>query len=319
MEKQEFTYKTVTYDDTTTTILKANVYYTPAHKNESPEARPIALYFHGGGFIVGSKDDISPLHLDLLLSHGFVIVAPNYRLCPTILATEGPVQDSLDCYEWARRDLPQLLQAEGVALDAERLVALGTSCGGTIAHHMKKSPHPPREILDIAGQKFLGDPWFTSGLLPPGYTSLPSLSPSFIEKVHSEFPPPTSFPVPWGPEGISFDRPRFAWMFSSSVKGTTFKEITGGDTDTLDPVAIFNDIGDGKCPATSFLHGGEDSLVNMKFARRAWEILRRKGVECDLILVEGRDHGFDEDVKEGEEGYEEVAKAFDFLIRHVEV
>ncbi|KAK4496390.1 hypothetical protein PRZ48_012370 [Zasmidium cellare] len=297
MEKKEFAYKTVTHNDKTSTELTANVYYTPPQTNESTNPRPIALHFHGGGFVVGSKDDTAAIHLEFLLGHGFVVVAPNYRLCPTILAIEEPVQDSLDCYEWARSDLPKLLQPEGITLDTERLVALGSSCGGTIAHHMTKASLPPLAILDIACQKFLRDPCFTSGVLPPGYTSLPPLSQSFIDQVYSEVPAPASSPVPWGPEGMDFSRPRFAWMFSTGSKGTVFREITpGGDTDTLDP----------------------DSLVKVDLARRAHEMLKAKGVESELIVVEGKDHGVDEEVKKGERDYEDVARAFEFLKMHVE-
>lgn len=76
---------------------------------------------------------LPPYHRDRLLDLGFIVVSANYRLCPTITLYEGPVEDSLDAYEWVRLSLPGLLEKEGVSADGSRIVVLGHSCGGTLA------------------------------------------------------------------------------------------------------------------------------------------------------------------------------------------
>jgi acetyl esterase/lipase len=84
---------------------------------------------------------------------GFVVVAPNYRLAPTINAFDGPVTDVRDAYTWATSELPVLLEKDaGVHVDPERVVVFGHSCGGTLAL-LTVSILPSVAII-----AFLGDP-----------------------------------------------------------------------------------------------------------------------------------------------------------------
>jgi acetyl esterase/lipase len=92
------------------------------------------LYFHGGNFTVGSKELLSKSFAENLVDLGFVIVAPNYRLCPTISLYNGPVADTFDAYNWALRHLPAILKRDaGIDVDDKKVVTFGHSCGGTLA------------------------------------------------------------------------------------------------------------------------------------------------------------------------------------------
>ena len=95
---------------------------------------PAALYFHGGGYVVGSREMLPPAHVEALNEAGFVVVSSDYRLCPTISVVDGPVADSIAAYEWAQNELPALLEKDhGVRVDGKSIVTLGHSCGGGLA------------------------------------------------------------------------------------------------------------------------------------------------------------------------------------------
>ncbi|OGM49736.1 hypothetical protein ABOM_001849 [Aspergillus bombycis] len=91
----------------------------------------IALMIHGGGFVIGSKALIPPFQIGKLVDEGFVVVCPDYRLCPTINVHDGPLADVRDAYSWIQEELPRLVP--DVLIDRQRIVAIGYSAGGTLA------------------------------------------------------------------------------------------------------------------------------------------------------------------------------------------
>lgn len=96
--------------------------------------RSAALYFHGGGYVVGSRAMLPTAHIEALKEAGLVAVASDYRLCPTISVLDGPVADSIAAYEWAQDELPTMLEKEhGIRVDGKNIVTLGHSCGGGLA------------------------------------------------------------------------------------------------------------------------------------------------------------------------------------------
>lgn len=101
-----------------------------------------ALYFHGGNFVLGNKDMLSPDYVDELLGLGFgAVVSPNYRLGPTVSLLNGPVGDARDSYLWSQTELPtRLAEDSNVKLDGKRIVAIGHSAGGTLALLLVRYP-----------------------------------------------------------------------------------------------------------------------------------------------------------------------------------
>jgi acetyl esterase/lipase len=77
---------------------------------------------------------------------GFLVVVPNYRLCPHISVFDGPVTDSKDCLVWAVKELPALLKKEKkekkdggddyYEIDTSKVVTMGHSGGGGLALRM---------------------------------------------------------------------------------------------------------------------------------------------------------------------------------------
>lgn len=100
--------------------------YVPEIAVTAESQLPVILYFHGGGFIMGSVEDHDPLCGKLADSCGAVVIAPEYRLAP-----EHPfpacIEDAVCAAEWARDN------AAVFGGDPGRLLAGGDSSGANIS------------------------------------------------------------------------------------------------------------------------------------------------------------------------------------------
>lgn len=68
-----------------------------------------------------------------LVEHGFVVVTPEYRLCPQVSLEDGPIQDAKDVLKWCQEDLATLMKEKDVHVDGKKVVAMGHSAGGLLA------------------------------------------------------------------------------------------------------------------------------------------------------------------------------------------
>jgi acetyl esterase/lipase len=86
---------------------------------------PVALLFHGGGWVSGDKDEIA---LDVLpyLAMGFAVANVDYRLARVAIAPAA-VQDSRCALRWVIR------HAKQYGLDVDRLILVGSSAGAHLA------------------------------------------------------------------------------------------------------------------------------------------------------------------------------------------
>jgi dipeptidyl aminopeptidase/acylaminoacyl peptidase len=117
-----------------------------------------------------------------------------------------------------------------------------------------------------------------------------------------------------GPKGPDLANYRVAWMFDQLGKGTQLKTVVGdSDYDRVDPVSLFTK---SHFPPTFFIHGTEDKLVPARLSQQAHGELKGHGVETELVLVEGGQHGFDE-IGKPENALELLGKGFEFLKAHV--
>ncbi|MHC6226525.1 alpha/beta hydrolase [Pseudomonas sp. X10] len=92
----------------------------------SGDAQPSLLYFHGGGYVVGSLDSHDSVCRRLAASGQQAVLAPAYRLAP-----ESPfptaVEDALDAANWLAE------QARSLGLDNRQVTVAGDSAGATLA------------------------------------------------------------------------------------------------------------------------------------------------------------------------------------------
>lgn len=96
--------------------------FAPASENPLP----VLLYFHGGGFTVGSVATHEPLCRHLAHLARCAVVSVDYRLAPEWKFPTA-VNDAWDSLAWLRAQAPTL------RLDSARVAVGGDSAGGTLA------------------------------------------------------------------------------------------------------------------------------------------------------------------------------------------
>jgi acetyl esterase len=87
---------------------------------------PALVYFHGGGFTIGSIATHDILCRELARLSGCTLVSIGYRLAPEHLFPTA-VHDAWDALQWLYR------QGKSLGLDVGRLAVGGDSAGGTLA------------------------------------------------------------------------------------------------------------------------------------------------------------------------------------------
>lgn len=97
--------------------------YRPASRHEG---NPGVVYFHGGGFVMGSLDSHDELCRTLALDAGATVVAVHYRRAP-----EHPFPAAFDDAVAAFRAVASA--AESLGIRADRIAVAGDSAGGNLA------------------------------------------------------------------------------------------------------------------------------------------------------------------------------------------
>ncbi|MBC5764393.1 alpha/beta hydrolase [Ramlibacter albus] len=92
----------------------------------SDETLPALVYFHGGGFTIGSVDSHDTLCRELARLAGCAVVSVGYRLAPEQRFPVA-VDDSWAALQWVAGSAGEL------RVDASRLAVGGDSAGGTLA------------------------------------------------------------------------------------------------------------------------------------------------------------------------------------------
>jgi len=296
--------------------IPAYVHYAPAAEGDS-KPRPIVLSFHAGGFMAGTTHMTSLVVVAALVELGFIVVLPEYRLCPQVSLRDGPVQDAADSLDWARNELPRLLkETAGVEADPTKVCAMGHSAGGGLALSLGSLPNPPIAIADFYGSKYLRDPFWSKPL--PMFAAVPPLDTAFLNKIY-DGPQAVISPPMFTPEGKPvLDNPRTATMICALRDGTTYSIIQpDGDLESADPATGFK--AKGKAfPPTVFLHGTADIFAPFYLAERAVEELNAQGAEAVLIKADGHGHILERGMQRHDEGFDKyVMPALKFLKERV--
>lgn len=128
-------------------------FYQPTHE----ELKSVILYFHGGGLIFGSRNDLPKRYIELLTSYGIGIVAVDYPLAPetklpTILDTASEIID------WFVHDfLPQI--------ESTKYFIMGRSAGAYLALatgvYANQLSMQPLGIISLYGYFNLNDASFS--------------------------------------------------------------------------------------------------------------------------------------------------------------
>ncbi|MFC7621102.1 alpha/beta hydrolase [Microlunatus sp. GCM10028923] len=107
----------------------------------------VIIYFHGGGFVSGSKDSHRKVGGHLGKAAGCLALIPDYRLAPQH-PYPAQLEDARATYDWL---LDQGLQPEQIAV-------AGDSAGGNIATALALSLH--RDQRPVPGAVVAFSPWY---------------------------------------------------------------------------------------------------------------------------------------------------------------
>ncbi len=106
---------------------------------------PVLVYFHGGGWVVGSLDSHHAFCHALSKTSGCLVAAVDYRLAPEH-PYPAPVEDAFAATCWVREN------AAAVQADADRMAVGGDSAGATLATVvalMARDRGGPRIVLQV--------------------------------------------------------------------------------------------------------------------------------------------------------------------------
>lgn len=116
------------------------------YRPSDDEPLPIVVFFHGGGWTIGSIDDYDPVARQIANRSGALVVSVGYRLAP-----EHPHPAALDdC--WAATNWVAEHGAE-IGGDSSRFALMGDSAGGNIAAVLalrcarEAGPRPALQVL----------------------------------------------------------------------------------------------------------------------------------------------------------------------------
>jgi acetyl esterase/lipase len=155
-------------------LKHATIYYeTEARQNAC------ILYFHGGGLLCGSRNDLPELHLRTLTKAGLTVIAFDYPLTP---AAKLPL-----ILEDVTASINDYIENQNTCTDAELPFFLwGRSAGAylcLIAAAGNRLLKAPNGIISYYGYGFLCDSWFDSPNLH--YCTLPPVNESCLKTLPS--------------------------------------------------------------------------------------------------------------------------------------
>ncbi|MBN6772486.1 alpha/beta hydrolase [Pseudomonas granadensis] len=105
-------------------LLNARIYSN--QPLQAGAGRPALLYFHGGGYVVGSLDSHDSLCRALAAMADCVVLSVAYRLAPEFRFPTA-ADDARDAWDWL------VAGAADLGVDASRLAVAGDSVGGSLA------------------------------------------------------------------------------------------------------------------------------------------------------------------------------------------
>jgi acetyl esterase/lipase len=233
--------------------------YLPLH----PAGRaPTFVYFHGGGWVTGSKDQAS-LEVLPYLAMGFAVVNVDYRLAQ-IAPAPAAAEDCRCALRWVFR------HAQQYGLDPSRVVVGGVSAGGHLA--LLTAMAPTSAGLDR---------------LCPGNEELA------VAAVVNFFGIVDVLDVLVGAHARDFAT---GWFTGGKTEGQTPAVVDGGAAKlteraamarALSPINYVRPHG----PAVLTVHGDADPIVPYEHARRLSKALDDAGVPNKLVTVHGGKHG----------------------------
>ncbi|RAH63893.1 alpha/beta hydrolase [Aspergillus aculeatinus CBS 121060] len=336
-----------------TTEIQLDVYLPPGKDLRTP--RPILLWFHGGYLITGSRQAIPAWLLHHALTQNWTLISADYRVLPesTGLAT---TEDAIAAYEWAAGGSLHRLHGDCTA-DPGQIILAGASAGGwcalvtalhftspsaSLLDQTSQTPLPPPKalwllypLLDLGSQT-----WAQSVYLPGAMAVDSATAESLLHEVseriaRGEVSVGEDFP---SSEEEMRTRKRLPLLYLLLERGVFLDFLTGmagfgervvglgldGTVAGHEHVARVRGLfpldygvfGPG-FPATVIVHGTGDREVSCGESERLVDKLQEGSAEVQYFPVEGADHVFDLDMREGSLERKEGGEADATLVRAI--
>lgn len=245
--------------------------YMPAKESSTPA--PMMIYYHGGGWANGAKENIVvPAHWDYpsiiqkLTGQGIAVVSVDYRLCKFDLTNTVMRDCVVDCKDAFRF---MVKNAAEYGLDPERVVIVGGSAGGHLSQMVTLTPP----------ESFPGDP----ELLPYSVQPLGGIS-------------------NFGPSDLmnhqSFDLPsekayHHRWRNRLFIEGTAPEKIANTEEE-ISPINYLQ----ADSPPMLFIHGNRDRTISYK----QMEVMQKRADELNadmqFVTVNHSGHGWKPEPKD---------------------
>ncbi|KAI1320328.1 beta-ketoacyl synthase domain-containing protein [Xylariaceae sp. FL0255] len=339
------TYETVVYKTIGNLEIHADVYYPAEGETLPDKPMPVALMIHGGSHMLFSRKDVRPAQTRLLVKKGFLPVSIDYRLCPEVTLTEGPMVDVCDALDWARHQLPRMpLKRAGLRIDGESVVAVGWSSGGQLAMSLgwtapARGLRPPEANLVFYAPTDYEDTWWVNPIEPNG-APYKGQQYDVLEGVRDE--PFSSYDMvgAWE-EPITDPRSqndaRCRIVLHINWKAQTLPVILSGlpsrakagagknwdalpqpSLDVIRAASPRAHVREGTYSVpTFFIHGTADDLIPWEQSRGTYETMVGSGLDTEIVLLEDGQHICDLSSDPASDGWKAVLQGYNFICSRV--
>jgi len=282
------------------------------------------MFIHGGAYMLGNSRTNSSLQISDCLDRGWIVVAPNHRLCPQVDVLEGPISDCRALWQWVHAgELDRLLTDHGhaVTVDKSKMVVIGTSAGGMIAYSLAfpDQPNPPLAILDFYGSK---DPRNSFWNQPLPFIPAPPMQDDTIDRVLAETPTATKHSVSLEGQNSANALPdaRFTWamnLIKTARLWPTIYPRAVSDPSTYALIDSMQNVHPNH-PPVCIVHGEADKMVPQSISRGQYYLLQANGIESEFISVPDEGHTFAGKMEKGTRTWDIQRQGFDWLERKIQ-
>ncbi|KAL3248816.1 hypothetical protein ABHI18_011872 [Aspergillus niger] len=283
-----------------------------------PTEVPVIYVVHGGGWLMGHPIMNPKAQVEDSLERGWIVLAPDHRLCPQVDILEGPMGDIRSFHSWVHAGhLDAVLKERGIplAVDKRKIIATGSASGGHaclgLAFSDDKTTPRPAAFMEFYAPKNFAHPWWT-GPRDKLNVNAPTLTPEMERLVFSEHPVPSRVDLPAKPDSAG----KITLPESDSTHPTFVSARVAYATDVIlnhklldicypypsdqtvsatehyrpiDPVLNVHPL----WPPTCFVHGIDDNLLPHEVTTKPLiEALQRQGVKCKFVGIKGGKHMF---------------------------
>ncbi|MBL9204632.1 MAG: alpha/beta hydrolase [Opitutaceae bacterium] len=234
---------------------------------------PAVVYFHGGGWQAGRRQDAYE-QIKFLASKGFVGITVSYRFAPQY-KWPAQVHDAKTAVRFVRT------HAAEFNIDPDRIAAAGDSAGGYLALMLGLTA--PDDELEGPGE------WSEASSRVQAVVSYYSVAD--FTKLKSNRPPKELTPE-------EAKRQAAAEAITQAYYKKSGAQVIEDWTGTLDPadpiwkqLSPVNYVSRGDSPVL-IIQGDADPVVSVDQARQLNRTLTAAGVPHDMLIIEGGGHGF---------------------------